>query len=72
MVYTVYSILCNYTLHSVVICDQSQIFLTLRLDDDIDWSYAAVLTPLLAWVMLTVLAHVYEVNGSTTVNTCRM
>lgn len=39
-----------------------QIFLTLRLDDDIDWSYAAVGTPLLIWMGLQLFGHVYEVN----------
>ncbi|CAN0220283.1 unnamed protein product, partial [Ascophyllum nodosum] len=35
-----------------------QIFLTLRFDDDIDWSYATtVVAPLLGWGVLTLLAH---------------
>lgn len=39
-----------------------QIFLTMRLDDDIDWSYAAVGSPLLLWMGLQLLGHVYEVS----------
>lgn len=75
MVYTVYYTTALCTLHSVVIydlCDLWQIFLTLRLDDDMDWSFAAVLAPLLGWVFLTLLGHVYEVKSSTTISTCRM
>ncbi|CBJ27545.1 Heat shock protein 40 like protein/ DnaJ domain containing protein [Ectocarpus siliculosus] len=37
-----------------------QVFLTMRLDDNIDWSYAVVGSPLLAWMGLTIVGHVYD------------
>eukprot|EP00903_Cladosiphon_okamuranus_P020638 g18948.t1 len=37
-----------------------QIFLTMRLDNDIDWSYAAVGSPLLIWMGLQLFGHAYE------------
>ena len=56
-----------------VICDLSQVFLTLRLDGNIDWPSAAVVAPLLGWVVMTLLVHVHEVKSFTTINiyTCR-
>lgn len=40
----------------------AQIFLTLRLDDSISWSYAKVGSPLLIWMGLRLLVHFYEVE----------
>jgi len=40
----------------------AQVFLTLRLDGNIKWSYATVVAPLLAWTVLTLLADIYEVS----------
>ncbi|CAN0422006.1 unnamed protein product, partial [Ascophyllum nodosum] len=37
-----------------------QVFLTLRLDGNIDWPSAAVVAPLLGWVVMTLLVHVHE------------
>ncbi|CAN0582461.1 unnamed protein product [Ectocarpus sp. 12 AP-2014] len=34
----------------------------MRLDDDIDWSYAVVGSPFLAWMGLTIVGHVYDVS----------
>lgn len=44
----------------------TQIFLTMRLDDDIDWSYAVVGSPLLAWMGLQLLGHLYEARVTLT------
>ncbi|CAM9586528.1 unnamed protein product [Scytosiphon promiscuus] len=37
-----------------------QVFLTLRLDDDISWSYFAVGAPLLIWMLLHFVGHLHE------------
>lgn len=41
-----------------------QIFLTMRLDDDIDWTWAAVGSPLLVLMGLQLVGHLYEVCES--------
>lgn len=41
-----------------------QVFLTLRLDDDISWSYFAVGAPLLIWMVLQFAGHVHEVSDT--------
>lgn len=40
-----------------------QIFLTLRLDKYITWSFASVGSPLLVWMGLVLLGHLYEVRN---------
>lgn len=38
-----------------------QVFLVLRLDRDIDWSWLKVMSPLLAWASLRMFGYVYKV-----------
>lgn len=49
-----------------------QIFLTMRLDEYITWSYATVGCPLLVWIGLQLFGHIYEVTHEWCLYSCNL